>query len=122
LANVEITGLKKMVKLVSFCLKTQADMMLHMCECCRQQGRRDYSNFIGNENSMGWEGRSQVIFTKYVTSCIILHSTIPCCVPSFNTLPSSPSTLFPSYLVLAFSACSLVWHSVSPRGAALIVF
>jgi hypothetical protein len=29
--------IKKMVKLVSFCLKSQADMMFHMCECCSQQ-------------------------------------------------------------------------------------
>jgi hypothetical protein len=40
----EIIGLQKLMKLVPLCLKAQADMLLHVHECCSQHGRRDCRN------------------------------------------------------------------------------
>jgi hypothetical protein len=59
---VEITGLQKMLKLVSLCLNVQADMPLHVHECCNQHDRGDSRKC---RNGVNWAGRWWVSVAKY---------------------------------------------------------
>lgn len=49
LVDVQIIGLHEMFKLVSLCLQTQVNTMLHVCECCGTIARKTAAIFPASE-------------------------------------------------------------------------
>jgi hypothetical protein len=55
----------EVLKLVSHHPETQADMVLHVCNCYSQHGRSNCSGFFGNGDRVNWAGRHQVSIVKF---------------------------------------------------------
>jgi hypothetical protein len=70
-------GLQMMLKLVSLRVEKQADMTIHVRECCSQRGGRDYVESQTEGNGANRKGRHEENIKTYTTlSSFILIGTL----------------------------------------------
>jgi hypothetical protein len=74
-----------MLKLISACLVTQADVMIHVHECCSQHSGKNFSNFVGNGSGINHASRQalgqcfrvySVVFTSKLLCALYIAESV----------------------------------------------